>query len=267
MASGYEYLDRQATPQLPMGPYQQGTVGNSQYSAFDYANPGISSVKDAIGVGGNAGAGQAGQSANAWTGNMGYLGAGAAVIGAGINAYTGLKGLGLAEDQFEFNKSSWEKNFAMMQDQYYRKLNRGRSNREIINGGIGSDGRYSNNANEIANYYDSGANLQGSAGTWANSQNPAPVNGPTTANATMSATGSPFNLVTKQAALGAPGVAPLSGPTNPAIAAGMGTAPVTAAGSALQNTSIGPKGTIKKRVKKRNPQNSNDNANDSEVTS
>ena len=206
--------------------------------------------------------GDASNSWNKWTGDNGYLGTGAGILNAGINAYTGIKGLGLAQDQFDFQKDAWAKNFAMMQDQYYRKLNKDRANRAYY--GMSTEDR-AGKAQEIENFYDSGTNMQGANNQW--SPNPAPVNGPTAANAQMMATSSPFNLQTKQAALGAPGQTLTPGAGDPTkITAGLGNViPVTAAGSAMLNTNVNPKGEISKRVKKRNPQHSNDNPNDNDT--
>ncbi len=72
-------------------------------------------------------------------------------IGTGLNAWGGMKALGLAEDQFDFQKDSWEKNFAMMQDQYNRSLNNRRSSRAIT----GYETKAERDA--IANHYDTGS--------------------------------------------------------------------------------------------------------------
>ena len=90
------------------------------------------------------------------------------LVGTGsslANLYLGFKGYGLAKDQFDFQKDSFNRNFAMMQDQYYRKLNKQRSNAEFINGGY-------QNGDAIRNYYDSGTNLEGANNTYGSSVAP-----------------------------------------------------------------------------------------------
>ncbi len=128
---------------------------------------------------------------NKWTGgNMkgpngstmqssGFVGPAQSVLGAGINIWGGMKALGLAEDQFDFQKDSWEKNFAMMQDQYYRKLNDRRASRATY-GDMSQDEK-----NNIANHYDSGAqNVGAYPGATSSGFNNGLV-GPTQANANM----------------------------------------------------------------------------------
>lgn len=86
---------------------------------------------------------------------------GLSAIGQG---YLGYKQLGLAEDKYETQKDQWERMFAMSQDEYYRKLNNRRASAEQGNlyanqGNVSADQRM-----EIANKYDTGANLEGNTG-------------------------------------------------------------------------------------------------------
>ena len=64
----------------------------------------------------------------------------------------GNKQLDHAQEQFDFQKESWEKRFAMMQDQYYRKINNRRAGRYLDEGMSESDRR------NLGEYYDTGAN-------------------------------------------------------------------------------------------------------------
>lgn len=75
-------------------------------------------------------------------------------IGTGINAWMGNKALGLAEDQFDFQKDSFNKNYEMMLDQYNRGLNNTRLQRQVSqNPNATMDERQAMGA-----YYDTGAN-------------------------------------------------------------------------------------------------------------
>ena len=67
------------------------------------------------------------QNQNTWLGEGGYLQTGAAVAqgAAGLmGAYVGLKGLGLAEDQLEFNKNLANKNYANQTKAYNTEVGR-----------------------------------------------------------------------------------------------------------------------------------------------
>lgn len=87
--------------------------------------------------------------------NQGWLSPAISAIGSGFGAYTGLKGLGLAEENLDFQKDSWQQNFAMMQDQYYRKLNNRRANALI------TDGMSQAELQGLQSHYDSGTNMEG----------------------------------------------------------------------------------------------------------
>ncbi len=160
--------------------------------------------------------------------NSGFASPALSVIGAGINAWGGMKALGLAEDQFDFQKDSWEKNFAMMQDQYYRKLNDRRASRATY-GDMSQDEK-----NNIANHYDSGAqNVGAYPGATSSGFNNGLV-GPTQANANMM----------DQATGGAPYSAN-------AAQSMMNASPYTQGSAYVDNTAVDQGGEIRRARKKR----------------
>jgi hypothetical protein len=119
----------------------------------------------------NGGQGMFGMSQNTW-GNVGTLGSIANVAG---NWIMGNKALDQSQEKFDFQKESWEKQFAMMQDQYYRKLNNRRANRYVTSDMSQAD------RNSLGEHYDSGANLDGAY----QPSNPSQRGAPTPANAAM----------------------------------------------------------------------------------
>ena len=125
------------------GGVTDGMVGNKFYD-------GTGGTSVAAG-GANGGTGAFGLSNNTW-GNIGTMGSIASVAG---NWIMGNKALDQAQEKFDFQKDSWEKQFAMMQDQYYRKLNNRRANRYATKEMSGAE-RIS-----LDEHYDSGANLDG----------------------------------------------------------------------------------------------------------
>ena len=90
-----------------------------------------------------------------FNGSTGYgmASLGVSALGTAAGAYLGYQQLGLAEDQFDFQKDSWEKQFAMMQDAYYRKLNNKRGTSAVFSLGEGATQEQRNNATA---QYDSG---------------------------------------------------------------------------------------------------------------
>jgi len=189
----------------------------------------------------------------------GWGSAAMSAIGTGVNAYLGFKGLDLAEETLDFQKDSWEKRFAMMQDQYYRKLNTRRSNHAVING-LG-------NVEDINNYYDSGSNLEG-AYPGAQPSTPASQSGfaPTQENANM------MNLAQSGSPVSPSGAYdmmnnPNSTITNVSNSGFTGSniknqVPVTSADAAMSNTQIGPQGKPKSKKKKKDVEKSDNSAND-----
>ena len=186
----------------------------------------------------------------------GWGSAAMSAIGTGVNAYLGFKGLDLAEETLDFQKDSWEKRFAMMQDQYYRKLNNRRINHAMSNG-LGT-------ANEIADYYDSGSNLEGVyPGDKAASQSGF---APTQENANM------MNLAQSGSPVSPSGAYdmmknPNSTITNVSNSGFAGSnvknqVPVTSADAAMSNTQIGPQGKPKSKKKKKDVEKSDNSAND-----
>ena len=115
-------------------PYQNTTGTNIQNTTGTNAY-----TPKTSGVGGNiaAGGSPATASRSNWeflpttgadgSSNPGYLGLGVGLAKTGIDAYLGFQGLGMARESLDFQKDSWERRFAMQQDQYYRKLNARRS--------------------------------------------------------------------------------------------------------------------------------------------
>ena len=188
----------------------------------------------------------------------GWGSAAVSAIGTGVNAYLGFKGLDLAEETLDFQKDSWERRFAMMQDQYYRKLNSRRANRV---GGMES----TNEENRrVADYYDSGTNLEGAyPGA---TQAPAASSGfaPTSENGRM------MNLAQSGSPVSPAGARDMMTNPNSTITnvSGSGFAggnpvrnqvPVTSADAAVSNTQIGPMGKPKKKKKKQDPERSGSN--------
>jgi hypothetical protein len=195
--------------------------------------------------------------------NSGFLSPALSAVGTGLNAWMGMKSLGLAEDQFDFQKESWEKNFAMMQDQYNRKLNNRRASRMIQGGQSQAD------IDSIANHYDSGAknvgayqgggapstlpgyNTVGYTGDVGTSTNPAQGGG---------YSGSDFNNIISNPASAAI-------PVNTMNSAGMVAANTPyanqqPANAYIDNTNVDPKGEV---VKSRRRVKSNGGAADSAV--
>ena len=140
----------------------------------------------------DGGTGMFGMSNSAW-GNIGTLGQ----IGSAVGSYImGNRALDQADEKFEFQKDSWEKQFAMMQDQYYRKLNNRRANRYTTSDMSQAD------RNRVSEYYDSGSNLNGAY----QPSNPSQQGAPTPANAQMmnqATGGAPFSPAAAQGMLNA----------------------------------------------------------------
>ena len=149
----------------------------------------------------------------------------AGVANTAASWYMGNKQLDQAQEQFDFQKESWEKRFAMMQDQYYRKLNNRRAGMYLDEGMSEADRR------KLGEHYDTGENQttpypgsssQAPAGSFNNSG----FVGPTQQNADMmnqATGGAPFSPEAAQSMMNSSAFTrpPMSGasePTNPANA-------------------------------------------------
>ncbi len=167
----------------------------------------------------------------------GWLSPLTSAIGTGVNAYMGMKGLGLAEESLDFQKDSWEKNFAMMQDQYYRKLNSKRS----INATYGMDNI--EDRRNVWNHYDSGTNLEGA-------YRPGPTVAAGQANSALQAGAATPEMAAQM--MGKTGMynnGGVAGANTSGFTAPMASEPQTASSAAIRNTNVGPDG--KRRVKKK----------------
>ena len=184
-----------------------GQNGNMMYDGFD---TGAGSAGNPVsGIGGAGSASDSIFSQNSMFGGStkdalgnvtksgGWVSPLTSMVGTGVNAYMGMKNLGLAEDELDFKKDSWERNFAMMQDQYYRKLNNRRANAAMASG---ADWK------ESMDFYDSGQNLDGGyTGAMNPNDNPFP--------------GGSVQVSAPEYAQGTEGSAiPAGGPTNDALA-------------------------------------------------
>jgi len=187
--------------------------------------------------------------------NQGWGNMAMSAVGTGVNAYLGFKGLDLAEETLDFQKDSWERRFAMMQDQYYRKLNDRRAKDALVQG--------KGDWNDIREHYDSGTNIEGEYNP--NATAPASQSGfaPTAENGRM------MNLAQSGSPVSAAGAYDMMKNPNSTITnvsnsgfAGSGLrnqTPVTSADAAVSNTQIGPMGKPKKKKKKNDPERSGSN--------
>ena len=185
----------------------------------------------------------------------GWVSPALSAVGTGVNAYLGFKGLGLAEDTLDFQKESWEKNFAMMQDQYYRKLN----DRRAYKHNLGRD-QTRDEVNAVRDHYDSGTNIEG-----AYNPSSASASGfaPTRENArtmNLAQSGAPLSAQGAYDATHNPNTKLLPGSRSAFVNPNATPTPVTSADASVSNTSIGPRGQVKKRRRKKNPAQSDSNS-------
>ncbi len=170
-----------------------------------------------------------------WGSDIMGSGLGLGDIGKGIGAYMGYSlgqdQLDLGREKFDFQKDSWEKQFSMMQDQYYRKLNNRRANKYNTWDLSQEEG------NKLGEYYDSGANLEGA---YTPPSAEAGAGAPSVANAAVmdqATGGAPFSTGAAQGMINASN----SGFNNPATPIG-GISPLGAGsnGYASTNPSAAP---------------------------
>ena len=170
-----------------------GSAGNANPLANSMKPNAVTTPK----VGGNTGAGGIGGS------GIGFDTV-AGIATTALNWNMGNKQLDMAQEQFDFQKDSWEKRFAMMQDQYYRKINNRRAGRYLDDGMSEADRR------KLGEYYDSGENktnpYPGASQAPAGSFNNSGFVGPTQQNADMmdqASGGAPYSPEAAQSMMGA----------------------------------------------------------------
>jgi len=173
-------------------------------------------------------------------------------LGTAANAWLGMKGLGMAEESLDFQKDSFNRNFAMQQDQYYRSLNDKR-----ILGNVSENMSTQDMAN-LRNHYDSGANLEGAynpSATALTNQTRSDWNQPTIPSASGSgmAQVNPYSTASmltngSAAALGNIGRIAQANALDSNFSSPMQAKPVQAKPTGISNTNVGPDG--KRRVKR-----------------
>ena len=256
--AGYGYNPQSPYQNTTNTNIQSGTMPGTQNSTSTVAGGGAPSVIPKV-------PGSASGSEWSWMGKTnadgskspGVLGLGMSAINTGVNAWMGMKGLDLAEENLDFQKDSWERRFAMQQDQYYRKLNAKRS----INNS--REGMTQAEATQLNNHYDSGVNLQGSYTPDSGSINPTAAqvaeqtksdwNRPTVpaSDSGMLPTANPFSTASMLSRGSGKAIGNIMQANSPMASnsAMLGSQPVTASNAAIRNTNVGPDG--KRRVKKK----------------